>query len=1112
MRLASKLTAILLALAFATVMVGCDQQTAIPPDPDAGDPPPPPPPAECGNNRQEDPEVCDGIDLADKDCEALGFAAGAVTCKESCNDFDTEACTPLTPTPIAAAGASIQLTGALNESSPTWARASAGCTESFSDGHPFQAFAIVNNTGAVQALDVAATWAGDGFLHVYSDFRADRPGENCANGNDDGADGTGSSLVEGQAIAPGEVLIVVASTFESGDPIGDFTIDVATVDPNVNPGDCGNNTVEAGETCDGTDFAGQTCGSLGFDRGELSCSGDCQTIIDTGCINDPPPQGNATPIANPGNTITLDGVLDGGDLWDRPNADCSDGTGGADHPVRVHSIVNNTGSAQVVRVTASWGGDGFLFAFNSPSDTGAPQTGCIIGDDDFEGLNGSQIADLQIAAGQTLDILATTFSSNANIGAYTIEVLTQEAAVCGDDVRGFGEVCDGDDLDNSSCIGQGFSGGVLVCESDCGGFETRDCFNFAPTVDIAQPGGDVDLIGSLDATDPTWTRPLASCAEGFGAGRFYDAHLIRNNTGSPQTLTVTATWAGDGFLHAFTRFGFSPVSPTSGCLDGSDDFGGTGGSQLVDLNIAAGETLVLVASTFGTTPIAGYSIEVATDQGAVCGNGIIEGSEQCDGASLAGQTCQTLNRDGGSLACNDSCAFQQQDCFDFGGPVTLAQPGGTVTFQGSIDANDPRYARPFSSCGSTSPADHFFDAVRLRNTTGSELQVDITARWLDSADGFIHAYTTFDSANATAGCIAGDDDFDPDGGGPLVARDGSQLTDITVPAGGEIVVVASTFAGNLAIGGYQVEVLSKGPPATPIAEPGLTIQLSGSVDSNDGVWDLMTASCNDGDGVPNHFFDVHRITNNTGARQDLTITAAWDEGDGFLHLVGDGFDTTNPDPILCITGDDDFNAGVGPATRGSKIISDPDSDTDFVFINPGETLVIIASGFGQNDAVGAYTLDVLTGSETATPPPSAVLPTAGSVSTAGTLHQTDTQWDRRRQDCSPGFGNLNDFDVHFFTASIDDTYRFHVDWDAGDGFLHVFLADDTFDRTDPNVGTDGDGFPCLAGNDDAGSPVTPATSEADVFLFAGETVGVITSTTFSAEHIGDYILTASPAP
>jgi hypothetical protein len=47
---------------------------------------------------------------------------------------------------------------------------------------------------------------------------------------------------------------------------------------------CGNNTVEGSETCDGTDLAGETCATQGFDDGNLTCDAMC--LLDTtDCAN-----------------------------------------------------------------------------------------------------------------------------------------------------------------------------------------------------------------------------------------------------------------------------------------------------------------------------------------------------------------------------------------------------------------------------------------------------------------------------------------------------------------------------------------------------------------------------------------------------------------------------------------------------------------------------------------------------------------------------------------------------------------------------------------------------------------------------------------------------------
>lgn len=52
---------------------------------------------------------------------------------------------------------------------------------------------------------------------------------------------------------------------------------------------------------------------------------------------------------------------------------------------------------------------------------------------------------------------------------------------------------------------------------------------------------------------------------------------------------------------------------------------------------------------------------------SVCGNGIIEGSEQCDGINLYGATCQSRGYASGSLSCAIDCSFDVFSCTSGGG-------------------------------------------------------------------------------------------------------------------------------------------------------------------------------------------------------------------------------------------------------------------------------------------------------------------------------------------------------------------------------------------------------------------------------------------------------------
>ncbi len=59
----------------------------------------------------------------------------------------------------------------------------------------------------------------------------------------------------------------------------------------------------------------------------------------------------------------------------------------------------------------------------------------------------------------------------------------------------------------------------------------------------------------------------------------------------------------------------------------------------------------------------GFAVVDWTGGATVCGNGVREGGEQCDGADLGGATCASQGFSGGTLACKGNCAFDTAGCF-----------------------------------------------------------------------------------------------------------------------------------------------------------------------------------------------------------------------------------------------------------------------------------------------------------------------------------------------------------------------------------------------------------------------------------------------------------------
>jgi hypothetical protein len=80
--------------------------------------------------------------------------------------------------------------------------------------------------------------------------------------------------------------------------------------------------------------------------------------------------------------------------------------------------------------------------------------------------------------------------------------------------------------------------------------------------------------------------------------------------------------------------------------------------------------LITILSFFIFQKIKSASVTVTAIVPGVCGNGIKEINEQCDGNDFGGQTCFNFGYSGGSLSCNSNCTL------NFSGCTTAPPPGG----------------------------------------------------------------------------------------------------------------------------------------------------------------------------------------------------------------------------------------------------------------------------------------------------------------------------------------------------------------------------------------------------------------------------------------------------
>ncbi len=112
----------------------------------------------------------------------------------------------------------------------------------------------------------------------------------------------------------------------------------------------------------------------------------------------------------------------------------------------------------------------------------------------------------------------------------------------------------------------------------------------------------------------------------------------------------------------------------AGCSTGSNDdeasttFAATSFDATTDPTAETGSTDATTDATTDSTTEAttdattDSTTDATTDGGGMCGNGVIEGAEQCDTGELGGATCQTEGFGGGGLSCTADCMLDTSEC------------------------------------------------------------------------------------------------------------------------------------------------------------------------------------------------------------------------------------------------------------------------------------------------------------------------------------------------------------------------------------------------------------------------------------------------------------------
>jgi hypothetical protein len=268
-------------------------------------------------------------------------------------------------------------------------------------------------------------------------------------------------------------------------------------------GVCGDDMANPpGEACDGSDLAGQTCQSLGYDGGALVCNGACQLDVE-GC----------TSVA-----ICGDGQLEAGEQ-------CDDTVfGGA--------------------TCVSLGFDGGTLVCDAACSfdtSGCTLEGCGDGVIELgEECDGTHFG------GVTCQSLG--FAGGLLLCTGTCRLDTSSCAdPCGNSAIDAGEECDGANLAGETCQGLGFIGGDLDCTPTCD-FDTSDCI--AGGAENCTNGVDDDGNGQCDCLDAACSTeipclmggPETTCDD--GVDNDHDCLVDCDDSdclGSPTCAALTCT-------------------------------------------------------------------------------------------------------------------------------------------------------------------------------------------------------------------------------------------------------------------------------------------------------------------------------------------------------------------------------------------------------------------------------------------------------------------------------------------------------------------------------------------------------------------------------------------
>ncbi len=202
---------------------------------------------------------------------------------------------------------------------------------------------------------------------------------------------------------------------------------------------------------------------------------------------------------------------------------------------------------------------------------------------------------------------------------------------CGDGVlQELHEECDQQEFGGLTCDSLGLGGGNLACTSECL-IDTSSC-------EIQPVCGDQQILAPVEQCEGDDLQEESCQTQGFSGGTLSCGDDCRFDTSACEVPAV----CGDQVV----------TTPTEQC-------------EGTDLQGQTCQTQGYAGGTLGCDGACRFNFSACDPIVSLCGNGVIDSGETCDGQNLGGVTCVGEGFAGGNISCTGNCNIDTSGCEPF---------------------------------------------------------------------------------------------------------------------------------------------------------------------------------------------------------------------------------------------------------------------------------------------------------------------------------------------------------------------------------------------------------------------------------------------------------------